>query len=554
MNKLHTRHQSHVIVNRNRRIRESVVVPNQPTLTTSGSENDNDIYHLDGRLKVSTYRDYSWTVPVNHDMMDVVHKNNFNPRNQVGALVEQEVPVCTSNDYNSFIAAFNKRCNFRQAKENDDIDDRSYIEALQLIESLPSTFTQWEENEADRERWLAKFDIGKRTRMEAAYHTIPEQSGASLAVKDLMVKQEVLIKRNDPDWAPRIVYVGTDAFNAVTGPANMVLMERMVDFTRHNLINGIKFKYAYKTSDVELADFISTDEFPNLVEGDFSRNDREQRSRVVLLFNAWCEKLGMPAWFSDLNLTLNNFKVISRQYKFTAWIQNQLPTGTTSTTTRNSFYNTIMFAVICGRQKIVGRALVLGDDILAALKRRLNLQTWVKEVADFKMVLKAKAPALNGDATFLSRRFIIDDVETPFMLPLLGKMLIRYNARGTNNMECSPSQYCAGKALSYAYECRHVPCLRDVFMARYEMEDEKDKVTLDDLTWFARSSNVSFDNIRRFILDEEVVIDDFEFSCWTMQQYGLDYLEVLDMFKAIVLQPDMVLVDLPNIEKMKCDY
>lgn len=541
----------HARVNANRK-RSRVAKPCAVEPLKQDHGDYSSVFDLHGRLKVQPHREFDFKVPF--EFNDNYRSKLYsapNPVNQLGAIVQQVVPVVTSTDYHSFMAAFNKRSNF-EAPDDDDIDSTCLAEALQLISKLPQQ-EAWDDNDYDRNRWLDKFDVNKRKAMVEAYSDVSTYTYKYIGTKDLSVKQEVLIKRDDPTWAPRLIYAGNDAFNAVTGPSAMVVMERFVKLTSHTKVGNILFKPAYKTSDVELMDFIVDKEFKQIVEGDFSRNDREQRKSVALIIDAWLAKLGMPAWIRKIWMEINNYKVQCRRYGLTAWIKAQLPTGTTATTFRNSMYNATMFAVTCQRQNRHGKALILGDDILAALNRRLNLDAWVSTVADFKMVLKAKAPLLDGQATFLSRR-IFADVDRPCMVPMLGKMLIRFNVRGTTNEQVSDSQYMAGKSLSYAYECRHVPCIRDLFLQRYMVEPDNALANYSDLSWFTKSSGLDIESLPEFIMNEQHTVSNDDFGEWCCKHYDLTLTEVIDMFTRIVLGTHESLEDMPLIENMSCDY
>jgi hypothetical protein len=145
------------------------------------------------------------------------------------------------------------------------------------------------------------------------------------------------------------------------------------------------------------------------------------------------------------------------------------------------------------------------------------------------------------------------DVDQPCMVPLIGKMLVRFNCRGTMNDQCTDSQYMAGKALSYAYECRHVPFLRKYFLRRYKMEDAE-AVTLDDLTWFARTSGVDLTNIVQAIESERHLVTDDQFECWLIQYYDCTLVEVSELFEAVIVSAEQVTLDLPNIEYFRKDY
>jgi hypothetical protein len=511
------------------------------------------VSEINGRLNVVPVRDMPIVVPHNIRDHAEVHKNCTNPYNQMGPIVEQCVPLVTCGDYQSFRAAFNKRCNFAQAASDDDIEDTVFEEALKVISEWPDMFDDWDDEDADRERWLNKFDVNKRKAMEKAYGEIVGSTSQYIGTKTLSVKKEVLIKRDDPEWAPRIIYAGNDVFNTVTGPALMIVMERLVKMTSAGVkIGDNEIKFAYKTSDVELLDFLIDNKFPVTVEGDFSRNDREQRSRVALLFDAVLEKIRMPTWLRTLLLDLEHYTVESTKFGFRAKLKYQLPTGTTSTTARNSIYNAIMFAVICRRQGRHGKGIILGDDLLACLNQRLDIKRWVAEVAMFKMVLKGKEVQLEGGATFLSRR-IFANVPRPCMVPLLGKMLVRFNIRGQQNDAISDSSYMAGKALSYAYESRHVPALREKFLRRYAMEKDNKLVQLKDLSWFSRTSELSLDQIIKAIENEKVVIDDWTFGAWCIETYDIDLYDTLELFEKIICSADCVVLDEPMLDHFAID-
>lgn len=250
-------------------------------------DEDKQVDHLEGHLRVSTEREYQLDVPhFQTDESDKRFADMSNPHNQCGPLLREEVPVVTGSDYESFMAAFNKRCN---TTHDDDIEDDEYTAAYDLTMSLPMDHCEpWEENEIDRARWMAKFDPQKRARMEQAYHEISDTSMKAIGTKDLSVKHETLIKRNDPSWAPRVIYAGSDVFNAVTGPAAMVAMERFNAAIATGPIAGIHTMTAYKQTDVALATFISgLPQNVHIVEGDYSANDKHQRYRVHLLFDAF---------------------------------------------------------------------------------------------------------------------------------------------------------------------------------------------------------------------------------------------------------------------------
>jgi hypothetical protein len=521
-------------------------------------EEDVQVDFLDGHLRVSTEREFHLDVP--HFQSDEVDKrfaDMSNPHNQCGPLLREEVPVVTGSDFQTFMAAFNKRCN---TVHDDDIEDAEYTAAYDLNASLPVDFLDpWEENEADRQRWMAKFDPHKRARMEDAYHEITNTSLRAIGTKDLSVKHETLIKRNDPGWAARVIYAGSDVFNAVTGPAAMVTMERFNsilaqdDHTPGRDISGIRALTAYKQTDVALATFISEDiSLTNIIEGDYSANDKHQRKRVHLLFDHFLSVIKMPLWLRDLLKGINTFKVQSRHFGLTAILENQLPTGTTFTTARNSWYNWVMFTTFMIRARVKGRAIILGDDLLAVMERAIVLADWVAHVARFRMVLKAKAPPFWGAATFLSRRLICDR-EQPCMVPLIGKAICRFNTRALYTADKTHSQYMSGKSLSYAYEFRHVPFLRDFFLERHVLEDSS-RLSLDDLTWSAKTSGIDLANIVPTIKSESVLLSDDEFRDWLMEAYDLGLSELEEICEMVLLSDEPILVEHAAVSNLSRDW
>lgn len=530
--------------------------PSDPPVVVSHEfqpEEDVGLEELEGRLKVTTER--TWDIEVPHLQTDFAPKRfacMANPHDQCGPLLREQVPVATGNDYDSLMAAFNKRCN---TLHRDDLEDEEYSLAFDLVQQMDvSRLAPWDENDVDRQRWLNKFDSGKRSRMESAMHEVPDTSYAHMGTKDISVKAEILLKRNDPGWAPRVIYAGNDVFNAVTGPAMMVAMERLNSVFAASPIGGVQFLTAYKKSDVELAGFITSNPaLKHIAEGDYSANDKEQRKRVHLLFNAYLTRIKMPSWLTTILSKINTFKVQSRTMGLTATLSNQLPTGTTSTTVRNSLYNALMFAVSMVKQRITGSALILGDDLLAALDKPPDLRAWVESVARFKMKLKAKAPTSWGEATFLSRRLVVDDVETPCMVPLLGKAIARFNARGTWRADKTHSQYMAGKALSYSYEFRHVPFLRDFFLERFSMEDQS-ALSLDDLTWHAKTSSVDIGNIAQSIINEPVLVSEGQFRDWAMEVYDLGLVDLESICEAVICSDDPVILDHPAAYYLSKDW
>jgi len=474
--------------------------------------------------------------------------------NQMGALLADQIPVVTVNDWPSLEAAFNKRSN---VTHEDDIDDDVFEEAMKILDEIPNQhgfFTQWEENDEDRARWLDKFDIHKRKRMEQGWLDAVGQTAAQLGKKDLSVKLEVLLKRDDPNWAPRIIYAGSDAFNAVTGPAMMVVMERLVELFSREKVGSVKVKACYKTDDADIVNFLDDHDTPHTYEGDFSSNDREQRKRVSLLFDKMMDVLKMSATIRELLIAMDVFKVVNYAYGLVSKLAHQLPTGTTATTPRNTVYNVIMFAVACARQQIpFARAAVLGDDILARCSRRFSVVEWKKVVDKFKMKLKGvEVDEWIGQATLLSRRIIISG-EKKHLIPKLGKAVARFNARASLNMAISDSQYMAGKSLSYWFEFRFMPSIASHFKRRFEAEDSSN-LALEDVSWMTKTSGLTIQEMVFHANTPKDVFNEDEELDWLMATYGIGLTDLHEILERTVNNKCIDFIESDIVRDLSIDW
>lgn len=507
------------------------------------------VSELEGRLKVISHRDFDAVVPLVVTEGYKEYKVPPNPVNQLGPVLADQIPVVTSSDKRSLLSAFNKRLN---KLHSDDVDGAVLIEALSIIGSLPDLFEEFTLTDTEVTRWLSKFGGEKKKRMEAAVHLFCDASLTDLGDKEISVKLEALLKRCDATWAPRIICAGSDVYNAMTGPFADEVMVRLLTLLEASQVGPVDFKLAYKCGDTTYASWLENTPHVHYAEGDYSRNDSEQRASVTTIYLAWLRKLKMPDWFIHLERSMRDFSVHSRAFGIYGRIKNQLPTGATNTTNRNSMYNMTMFAVSCQRQSLRARALVLGDDLLAKTDRRIDCGRWVADVALFRMVLKGSVPSHLGDATILSRRLIQADTHTFCTVPKIGKALARFNVRATNNQSVSDDAYMAGKCLCYAYEFRHVPFLSNYFMLRFQTYN----VPHDDLeiSWTTRSNGITSKNILPAIQAEKVLISDECFLDWSMDVYGLGLCDWRELFEGVVLQSSKVLFQHPELAALHIDY
>jgi hypothetical protein len=508
-------------------------------------------------LCVIPIRDYTPKVPQTFDefICPVEADEMVGPFNQLGAVIEGAIPVVTTKSFDSYMAAFDKRSN-SQPDADDDCSPEFMKMALSLWASLPVTFEPFDIDETTFERWITKLDPPKQARMRAAKDELfdCEDDPVYLGEKTLSVKIEALLKRYDPSWAPRLIYAGNDHFNVLTGPVAMILCEKLVEIFSSTRLGGLELKLAYKCKDTELTQHLLFDKHGERrqeshgAEGDFSANDLRQRKGATLVFDKFCEIVGAPSWFRKLMLDMRKFKTKNMEYGHQAELENQLPTGTTVTTPKNSVWNSTIeavYAMVTGNE---GVGVILGDDFFAMMRRLIDSEHWAQWVSEHpKMKLTGSTPSISGEATFLSRRLCVE-TESHCMMPKLGKALARFNVRVSRRQDVSDSAYMAGKALSYAYEFRHFAMFRDLFLTRYRMEEDRDDVSIEEVTWFTRTSGVDLAQLEQAIINEEVMVSEDDTREFLMDAYGDTFglVDAVAITAAIVLCREPVIVDAPT--------
>jgi len=367
--------------------------------------------------------------------------------------------------------------------------------------------------------------------MHSALLRLHDVDFRTLNTKSLMVKGEVLLKRNDPSWAPRVIYVGSDEYNVLTGPIMDEFNKRLngaLDVFTSPQVEKVVF--AYTKNDVEIATALSGCD--RYFEGDFQANDKSQLQDVSVIFGHWLKRCGVPSWFCRFyKRNSESFTVRSYEYGVSADIKYQLATGGTDTTSRNTIWNFCLWHSFCEATRVVKSTVaILGDDIAAGTdKRGIDVNRWQAHCSSAGMRLTAHERRYYCDLTFLSRFFVPVGTEN-CMVPLIGKALMRFNARANRNQDISDDQYMAGKCLSYAYEFRHVAYLRDKFLSRFSSTQVSfADVKLTDLTWFAKQGVSSIDDVYLKIRGEPLVISDDDFleilmAKYDIGLYDLDYL------------------------------
>jgi len=373
--------------------------------------------------------------------------------------------------------------------------------------------------------------------MARALDNLHDVNFRTLTTKSLMVKGEVLLKRNDPSWAPRVIYVGSDEYNVLTGPLMDEFNKRLfcaLDTFSDPVVG--KVIWAYTKTDIEISEDLYG--MSRYFEGDFSANDRSQLVDVHEIFAHWLKRCGAPYWFRRFYIeNSRQFKVVSYDYGISATIQHHLATGGTDTTGRNSVWNLCLWYSFCEFRNVRNtRVAILGDDIAAGTDEKgVCCQAWTKHCLDAGMRLKAHERRFYCDLTFLSR-FFVPWGTRHCMIPLIGKALFRFNARANRNQDVSDDEYMAGKSLSYAYEFRHVAYMRDAFLARFSACNVSIQgLRLHDLTWFAKQGVNSVDDVYHAILGEDIVLSDDEFQEVIMAKYDIGLYSMDELRDRLIL-------------------
>jgi len=394
------------------------------------------------------------------------------------------------------LAAFDKRCNYFTDKRADPMICEASLRLLTELAPSPQSPVEWTPDLFHT--WNAQFKPEKQARHLKVFPLVADITTREFSQKQIFIKMEALLKRHDKNWAPRIINQSSDIHNVILGPVMQTCTKRIVKLMsqRTNPEDGPVFSVAYAKDTEDLCSHIlqggASDAM--FLESDFSNNDSTQVRDVVVLEVEWLRRLGAPLWITSLMLLADSYVVTSREYAVKGRVKHQLPTGAQSTTFRNTLWNSSMVWAFANKHKIRGNCLVLGDDMLLRIDNPFSRTPrvirreyeYITKLAC--MTAKVKVRKHLSECEFLSKQFIMTN-NGYVLVPKLGKALARFNVRASVNDAVSDSNYLAGKALSYAYEFRHMPVLQRAFFERFEqLAETVDEVTFDGLAWNVKGS------------------------------------------------------------------
>jgi len=324
-----------------------------------------------------------------------------------------------------------------------------------------------------------------------------------------------------------------------------------------------KFMISYKQHTPEIASFMTQTRCKSYMEADFSSNDKTQVKDVLELECMFMQRLGCPRWFIALHKSTNKFSAYNTKYGVSAIVENQLPTGATDTTFRNSFLNLIIFRSWAYKYKVKGALVcILGDDMICGLPRRVRRCAYhYEQVArSAKMVAKVTTGKHLHNMHFLSKHFIpvTRGEESHVLLPYIGKVLAKFNSRANSNQGVTDDEYMAGKSLSHCYEFRFCHVLRDLFVQRanYHLARSSGKYSLEGVTYHVRQFAVHKGMIEA-MLDGSTSHPDLvtteDLSLFWLTLADLTFSDVYPLCCAVVLTHGFGILDAEALRSM-VDY
>lgn len=457
----------------------------------------------------------------------------------LGPVLEDHIPYITTGSRPDFIAAFNKRANYHSNERvHPSLLRHSRVMNRRLVPHVMPT-VQWDRDLF--ESWLANFDTEKRLRIERAYHDAGLDKLFDYSSKQIFTKIEALVKDHDT-VAGRLIFKGTDLYNMLSGPIFKVMMQRFCDC--ENSLRTTKFKISYKQQTPEIVEHLESICATSFIECDFSSNDKTQVRDVQRLELDFMARLGCPSWFLKLHAMTNRFAVYSTKFGFMSDVSNQLPSGCTDGTFRNTYWNLAIFNSWCLRMHVTGsRSVFLGDDMLAALPKRIRrgARSYTSVASLGQMTAKVSMRRVLNSCHFLSKNFypVNSGENAHVMLPFVPKTLAKFNTRPNSNAIVDDDEYMAGKSLSHAYEFRFSKILRDVFLrrARMHLTVTRGRFSLEGVSYHVRRLGQYDESIYRLLnfdtWPDLVKRDDLD-DYW--QTYmDLCFGEVMRLFHDIVL-------------------
>jgi hypothetical protein len=434
------------------------------------------------------------------------------------------VPITVpSNTAGATMHAMKKRCDFSPSLNHLADFEKGHAMLMDKFEKLPEIRV----DEVLFAEYLKKCAPGKADRLAKALAA--DELGTDMGTKHVFAKQEVLLK---PIGAqPRIVYQGSDMYNALTGPVVMELNNRMKTvFSRSNPKNiGNIAIYACGASGEELGDAMES-ATGHAVESDAKNNDGSQSKEFRRPEAMFYAKLGAPLWFVREFASNTSVRVWTR-YGVAATVDGQRWSGETSTTTGNSYVHMALMQSSLHKANIERSTNIHGgDDYLGFVdgdvkEFKASVESTYKTSG---MVAEVVPQSSRHHATFYRKRYVRSPVGT-LPVPQFGRVLAKLNIRANRNTAVNDRDYMAGKYLSAAYEHRHVPNLPELLIATSERLSDKPHL---DTRQSKLAEMGGVDNIKK-IVGKSRVHGLTEFGEFLNEVYGITYSDLFDVYARV---------------------
>jgi len=397
----------------------------------------------------------------------------------LGPVFEGDHPYVTANDFHNFQAAVNKRCNHLDEVRADPEIIRAGLDLLE--KKLPEQWDQIEWTYELFEAWNEGNPPSKQAAMIEAIDSFMRYTDKEFGRKEIFAKVEALLKRHKgEDWAPRLVNASSDLHNALSGPILVACLKRLnASLTDKQAHPDMKLYIQYAKESNYCSERMNNGPHEFIAECDFSENDMRQCKDVQPLEGRFLKRLGAPDWLLKCMSAANVYTVSSRMHNFKGTIKYQLPSGSTSTTFRNSIWNMSIFWAWKLRHGVKGTAFFLGDDMIAKVTwslfrkskrgRKDASRSYAHTAKRARMKAKVAIHTHLMEAEFLSKNFVPSAEHGCLMIPKIGKAFARFSTRANNNAAVPDLVYLCGKALSYAWEFRFVQEVRDACILKAEL-------------------------------------------------------------------------------------
>jgi hypothetical protein len=431
------------------------------------------------------------------------------------------VPITVpKNDAGATAHAMKKRCDYKPEAPDMEVFKKGYSELLKKFLAQPTI-------RPDSERlmeYVKKYTPAKAARLlEALRQPQLNYDGDS---KHVFAKAEVLLKEHGAQ--PRVVYQGTDMYNAISGLVVEELATRMKKiFSDANPLNtGNKVIFAAGMHNEELGDLLESSP-GDMVENDMKNNDGSQSVEFRKFEAMFYAKLGAPAWFVrefQRNLSVR----VWTRYGITARVEGQMWSGVQNTTTGNSFVGMVLILAALLEAGIKKSTNIHGGDDYLGVVPREKKEEFVAAiravVPAVGMTPEPQIPKSREHATFYRKRYVRGVCGTRGV-PQFGRVLSKLNLRSNMNSQVNDRDYMSGKYLCAAYEHRYVPGVREVLMEASQAMSQNPYVD-QNTNRFVGHKGVEF--IKNATMVQPLDRDSFE--PFLHDVYGIGHDQLVDMY------------------------